>query len=270
MSDDFKRLIEEDVSSLPGEKAISICKMCGEEIEYTTTKIRWLSKIKPTICSFCDLQRKEKEKNQEIYSNLVEANLPISLEDMKKLDSISPLNNQIDAFKICISPEKLGSTSRHPYLFGKPGTGKTTLAHCYAKTVIMDLCWNIYFVNVPEFLLLLKSQQGVAYSEVVRITNYTTLVLDDFGANNITNWTLEILYNLIDRRLNGSGRVLITSNVKPTKIAKYFYYSASGNVSLPTCEAIEDRVLELSKPISVDGESIRIKKAISWSKVNTS
>ena len=80
------------------------------------------------------------------------------------------------------------------------------------------------FVSVPEFFMELRStfsNDNVTEDDVInRYANVPLLILDDFGAEKMTDYSMQSLYILINRRLNEMRQTIITSNLSLPEIQK--------------------------------------------------
>ena len=104
---------------------------------------------------------------------------------------------------------------RNLYFYGGCGTGKTFLTALIAKEYI-KAGRSVIFGDVPELLEEIKmtfdSDKLKAEDVLSRYYNCDLLIMDDLGAGQITEWTVGIMYQVINRRVNGNKRLIVTSN----------------------------------------------------------
>jgi len=78
------------------------------------------------------------------------------------------------------------------------------------------------FISVPELLLEIRdSYRGNEISEKAIIDKYSwgdVLVLDNLGVEKTSDWVLQTLYTIIDRRYREELRTIITSNLSIEEI----------------------------------------------------
>jgi hypothetical protein len=132
---------------------------------------------------------------------------------------------------------KLADVSGGLFLTGGRGNGKTRLAVALMrehlkKVKVTEVCGTTpiipktslpIFVAVPELLLSLResySRNDTSEGEIIsKYTEGSLLVLDDLGAEKSTEWSINILYIIIDRRYRDEKKTIITSNLSLDELA---------------------------------------------------
>jgi DNA replication protein DnaC len=130
---------------------------------------------------------------------------------------------------------KLSEGADGLFLTGSRGVGKTHLAVALMRELILatqpvyqggayriDLQKMPLFVSVPELLLEIRETfhtSGVSEKAVIDKYSWVdVLVLDDLGAGNTSDWVLQTLYTIMDRRYREELRTIITSNLSIEEI----------------------------------------------------
>jgi DNA replication protein DnaC len=148
------------------------------------------------------------------------------------------------------------------FLWGPCGTGKTHLSCGLLLNFCADMSdfnpetktWKrprARFVSVQEFLFELKSAVGSNesdFSRIKTILELDALVLDDFGASRMTDYTVEMMSVLINeiylRKLSG---VIISSNLSLDEIGQKID------------DRTASRIVEMCQVIKLDGNDRRIR-----------
>ena len=125
---------------------------------------------------------------------------------------------------------KLKDSREGVFLTGSRGVGKTHLAVALIREAMLaarpvkhfdtyriDLHKLPLFVSVPELLLEIRdtySGNGVSEKDVIDKYSWVdVLVLDDLGVEKPSEWVLQTLYIIMDRRYREDLRTIITSNL---------------------------------------------------------
>lgn len=124
------------------------------------------------------------------------------------------------------------------YFYGGTGSGKTMFAcicgmRIFAERPRVDGRSNglrepkdisCQFVSAPELLLKIQATFNTSQSVEDILSDYADvdyLILDDLGAEKSTEWAIQMLYLLIDRRERaGNNRIIVTSNLSLDEIAE--------------------------------------------------
>jgi len=110
------------------------------------------------------------------------------------------------------------------YIFSKnPGNGKTSWAFRLARNYINNTWFKkslkatVLFINVPKFLLELKSNisQKSEYIEHIlsSVRDCDLVIWDDIGSKNGTEFEVSYLLSIIDDRLTNKKSNIYTSNL---------------------------------------------------------
>jgi DNA replication protein DnaC len=108
------------------------------------------------------------------------------------------------------------------------------------------------FIPVPELMLRFKNtfNKG-SEDEILKIYTKTPFLgLDDLGAEKVSDWSIQMLYLLINRRWNDEKRTVITSNLSLGKIAERLDDRIASRIAgMCVCRELkgEDKRLTLKK-----------------------
>jgi DNA replication protein DnaC len=109
------------------------------------------------------------------------------------------------------------------WLQGSTGTGKTTLAMLVSKAAL-DANRTAAIYSLPQLLARIRrtfdgEAGGDSYSTFFnKLVSVDLLHLDDLGAENRTEWVLEQLYSIIDRRYNDQRSIVVTTNLEEPQL----------------------------------------------------
>jgi len=137
-------------------------------------------------------------------------------------------------------------------LFGDVGTGKSFFAGCIANA-LLDQDVPVLMTSFPT---ILNQLTGVYPEERVDFINslndYDLLIIDDLGVERSTEFAMEQMFEVIDRRYRYGKPMIITTNLtleqlkKPPDLAHARIY---------------ERILERCAPILFSGENFRKQKS---------
>lgn len=109
------------------------------------------------------------------------------------------------------------------WLQGTTGTGKTTLGMLVSKAAL-DAGRTAAIYSLPGLLARIRrtfdgeAGQDSYFTYFNRLTSVDLLHLDDLGAENRTEWVLEQLYSIIDRRYSDQRSMLVTTNLEEPEL----------------------------------------------------
>lgn len=157
------------------------------------------------------------------------------------------------------------------FLHGSRGVGKTHLMAAIVNELLSKITRENYarmdcddfalglqssmlpaFISVPELLMEIRAcYDNKILSEKDVLAKYSdaeTLMLDDLGAEKSSEWVLQTLYLLIDRRYRNMKRTIISSNYTISQLSKR------------VGDRIGSRIAEMCQIVEVKGKDRRIQK----------
>jgi primosomal protein DnaI len=146
------------------------------------------------------------------------------------------------------------------YFHGPLGVGKSYLAACMTNKYARQ-GRKVAFVNMPRLASDLRNnlrEYDYVNSRVSRMRRADLLVLDDIGAENITDWIRDdILFTVLDYRMEHEKPTVFTSNSSFEDLKRRMMSSSSSEDETKALRIIE-RIRALSELVTIKGTSRRI------------
>ena len=137
------------------------------------------------------------------------------------------------------------------YMWSKtPGSGKTFLSCCIAKSVMIKYDLQMRFITAPDYIAAVGDSYKRERGELDTSSIYrecTLLILDDIGAQADKEWQRQEMFRLINNRMERGLITLYTSNAPVENL----------NVD----DRTKDRIIKTSVIFNMPEESIRRIKA---------
>ena len=150
------------------------------------------------------------------------------------------------------------------FLYGEKGTGKTKLAAIIANERARAGS-PVLFASVPDLMADIRRsfKEGTTSEAVQAVKNAPFLVLDDLGAEKMTEWVGEQLFCIVNHRYNEQLPTVVTSNYSPTQvIAHMATVDGLGNViDDMQGQRIMSRIYEMCERVEIRGADWRMKGA---------
>jgi DNA replication protein DnaC len=220
------------------------CSKCKDEGYIGTKKCScYKKKLVSLYYKDSDLEETLKENNFN--------NLDISLFPNNKIseDKFTPRRNIesiINYLKEYFIPN-FNKIQDNLLFYGDSGTGKTFLSCCVAKE-LLDNGYLVVYRTIDELIKNLKEIKFNNNYELEEfLINCDFLIIDDLGAEQITDFSTTEFFNLLNKKLLKKKKILISTNLTPFNISKTY------------TERISSRLLGNFKLYKFYSEDIRIK-----------
>jgi len=261
------------------------CKYCGKTLYYECVVLMGQAMIWNLEKPRCDCEKavafwkgwdakqekikKEKElaEEQELRKQKIESILGKS--GIKKrylsrtIDSFSVTAENKRSFEVATDYIKnfreYFAQGKGLYLEGPCGTGKTHLAIAIALAIIntgVPVICKTSIDILGDIKRCYEHNSEVTEEEVLEA--YKTvdlLIIDDLGKEQVTEWSVPVLYSILNERYEALLPTIITTNYNTTALAEKL--SAKGDTE--TATAIISRFVESSKRVTMSWADYRRK-----------
>jgi DNA replication protein DnaC len=227
----LSQIVETNTQNYPSDKPYA-CPHCNIIVPRMEIEFLGIKKSVQPVCK-CETDKLEHER-------MMDATL-IKRKQIERLFSISNLGERFEnasfkAFKPRLGAEKVFRIARKYVeefkdwgsdsllIWGEPGNGKTHIASAVANEVSAKGS-IVVFQSVPELLERIRStfnkNSKESEQEIMKaLTTCDLLVLDDIGAEKLTDWVQDVIYRVIDGRYRKKLPTFYTSNLKPGELAE--------------------------------------------------
>lgn len=104
-------------------------------------------------------------------------------------------------------------------LHGAVGSGKTYAAAAVANALVDEGEW-VYMHNIAAMNAALRDTYKGGHAELMEKAQMSRLfVIDDFGAESVTPYSLQLTYELVEARAESGKPLIVTTNLSPAAIA---------------------------------------------------
>lgn len=154
-----------------------------------------------------------------------------------------------------------GKSNKGTYLYGRYGTGKSFLTFKLVNQ-LASYGKKVVFVLVPELIRIIKANLDTPNfmdELIVKLKRVDVLVLDDIGGEINSSFSRdEILFPILDSRMNEGKITFFTSNYNMDELEKHFSIENKRKDENPVpAGRIMERIRKLSKEMVLDDKNYR-------------
>ncbi|MED4076325.1 ATP-binding protein [Lysinibacillus fusiformis] len=244
-------------TNMTASHSSEICNHCGNEIKAIPVEVlgrtRW---VQPVCQCEQDIKKAEVER-------LIRAKEENEVRTLFSISNIGDryLNANFDNFLMRQGAEKAFKAAKYYaenfaefgaeslLLWGDVGNGKTHLAasvhnHLVAQGKV------VVFISMPELLGKIRAtfnkNNNESEQQIMKaLMICDLLIIDDLGAEKISDWVLETMFQIFDGRSRRKKPILATSNLNPKDLPEQIG------------KRIPDRLIEMSQPVKNEATSYR-------------
>ena len=149
------------------------------------------------------------------------------------------------------------------YISGDLGVGKTYLCTALANSLVKK-GKKVAFVKVSNFFNEMRSAIGTNPELIARNINILKkadyLFLDDIGAESVSEFIRDdILFRILDHRLENSLITVFTSNLNKSDLLKHYQYDRKEKANLMNAKRLLERIDILADDYVLTGDNLRRK-----------
>ena len=218
MQDSYNNTPQNNHPDYHNADGLLCCGVCHEpkEAVVSLNDLHIPSRKVPILCA-CDknqLNKEEKERSQRKHLYLVDRLRSECFPD-KAMYSWTFENTDMNTAqaKKCLSFvknwEKAKTNNMGLLLWGDVGSGKSYMAGCIANALLE----NEVSVCMTKIIDVLNMSFQDKYEHINQICSKELLILDDFGTERESEYGMEIIYEIIDRRYISRKPLIVTTNL---------------------------------------------------------
>ena len=142
------------------------------------------------------------------------------------------------------------------YIYGESGRGKTMLVACVANELIKKGV-GVLFSNSADLLDDLRPKDNGERTDekLEKLKAINTLIIDDLGAERLTDWGVEVLYKIINARWGDMKQTIITSNYSLKELGSHL--TVKGDETM--AQRIYNRLVDMCYERELKGEDYRLR-----------
>lgn len=224
------------------------CPLCNERLQEEVNKDGrvFLFAKDCSCCEQYEMSKKREEVSRKYCDRIPQKFRGVYLNNLEK--PIPFVESFIKNFKTEFQPNAKGLQ-----LYGEKGTGKTYAARCIINELAIRevKVFAISFVDLLNIYSNYKDRQTILDTEN-KIKHAGLVFLDDFGANQESDFMVEKINSIIDKLYSMKKSIIITTNIT----RRDFAINQSQDIG-----RAYDRIIERCHPILMEGESYRVKIA---------
>ena len=250
---DFLNYVE-DLSICNGCTSIQQCRKVSKGMQRQVECNNGRISLSLTPCKY----GQELFENQSILNNIMLKNVRDSLLLTKSSELTITKQKTGNAKTIIAKLDKYLTTPTKKgfYLYGNPGTGKSTLMGWLTRSLVAK-GYQCGYIHFPTFLMDLKNSFGEdgIYESIELMKNIEYLVIDDIGGESVTTWSRdEVLSSVLAYRGQNSKPTFFTSVYSCQDLKKYYTLKNGDTIRV---ERLIDRMKAVSIEIKLEGDDLR-------------
>lgn len=236
-----------------GCKGLAFCKQKTQGY-YMAVKYDGILQKSEKTCKYMR-QKLNEEAHMKYY---VSDDLPENMRTVS-LEEMDASNESAEYIKAVTTALASSEAYQSVYLYGNMGTGKTYIAAGFCNDHARKK-EKVAFIHYPSFCTRMYSsfKDNEYKHEFNRLKYVKFLVIDDIGAESVTEWNRDsILLPLLSARYDAGLPIWFTSNCDLDTLKVHFAYSSKGAQDDLKAERILERIETMCKIQPLTGKDRR-------------
>ena len=239
-----------------GEDGLNYCATCKEHVEVllpqnVQTHLNMKTHPRQCACIRERNAREEQERKEREHKQTVESNTSVCFEERTmrewNFENDNGRNPDMKFAEHYVEHWKELKKEGHGLLlWGGVGSGKSYMAACIANA-LLEQEERVLMTNFATIINgIFSATDKIDY--VNAICSYDLLIIDDLGVESHSEYRMEGLFNVIDRRVRSGKPMIITTNLTIKEMDETQDLNEA---------RIYDRIRAVCQPVQVKGESQR-------------
>ena len=236
------------------EDGLLYCGKCHTPKQFRMDEPPFEGRLLPCLCQ-CQRERREREDAQREKVRHIQAVAELKRRGFTEeamcrwtFENDNGKSYQLKHARFYVAHwERMKAENIGYLLWGGVGTGKSYFAGCIANA-LMEREVSVRMTNLAVVLNDLSAGFEKRNDTITGLCRTELLIIDDFGMERGTEYSLEQVYNVIDSRYRSAKPLIVTTNLPLTELQ---------NPQDTAHARIYDRLLAMCAPIRFTGESFR-------------
>lgn len=194
------------------------CNTCNEPRQEWILMLDEMRKMPvPCACIRAEAEARKEQEKKERFDQLVRELREDGIRDKKFQKCTFESDNEprseasIMARQYLTNWKKMYSNNYGIIFTGNVGTGKTFLA-CSIANALINKGISSRVTSLPTILSEIQGTWDKS-GYVARLMQYDLLVIDDFGTERTSDYGMEQVINIVEKRLNSERPLIVTTNI---------------------------------------------------------
>ncbi|MDO4650289.1 MAG: ATP-binding protein [Eubacteriales bacterium] len=239
------------------EDGLCRCGVCNERKE-NRYHFFGVERVVHCLCK-CDqamLEAKQEEEKRREFARRVQSLKTIGLTEHRfrewRFENDNGKNPKLNLARTYVKNWKEMQEKNIGYvLMGPVGTGKSFFAGCIANA-LMEQGVSVMMTNFSRILNELTKPYADKNQIISGLVSYPLLIIDDLGIERNSEFALEMIYNIIDRRYCTKKPLIVTTNLS--------YQDMTRPDLDMEHRRIYSRLMEMCLPVIYQGADQRIQE----------